>query len=71
MNQQETHRLLAQVDLGVRRGVARALLEHKRAGRNIVVWRDGEVREILPEDISVPPELPGATPPLIAPLHSG
>lgn len=38
--------LSAKIDLGVRRGVARALAEHKRKGHNIHVWENGKVVEI-------------------------
>lgn len=39
------------IDLGIRRGVARALAAHKKAGHYIVVWRDGRVVRIPPEEI--------------------
>ena len=38
--------LSAKIDLGVRRGVARALAEHKRKGRSIYVWQNGKVVKI-------------------------
>lgn len=46
--------ILERVDLGVRRGVAKALAEHKKAGRSIFVSRNGKVVEIPPEQIQVP-----------------
>lgn len=50
----ESHEMSKRIDLGVQLGVARALAEHKQAGRSIVVWRDGRIVEISPEDIVVP-----------------
>lgn len=43
-------------------GVQRALAEHKRMGRSIVVERDGKIVEIPPEEIVVADEF--LTPPL-------
>lgn len=43
--------LLAILDRGIKRGVANALQEHKRAGRSVVIWRDGKVVELAPEEI--------------------
>ncbi len=43
--------VLRKIDIGVRRGVARALEEHRRAGRSIVVWKDGKIVWIPPEQI--------------------
>jgi len=43
--------VLRKIDIGVRRGVARALEEHRRAGRSIVVWQDGKIVWIPPEQI--------------------
>lgn len=53
---------LAAVDRGMYEGVQRALAEHKRAGRSIVVERDGEIIEIPADEITVDPEF--ADPPL-------
>ena len=36
------------------RGVRTALLEHKRAGVPIVVWRDGKIVHIPAEEIEIP-----------------
>lgn len=41
---------------GVREAVARALLEHKRAGRSIAVWREGRIVDLSPEEIPVEEE---------------
>lgn len=48
--------ILERFDIGVRRGVARALAEHKKAGRSIVVSKNGKVIEIPPDQIQIPPE---------------
>ncbi|OGT52811.1 MAG: hypothetical protein A3F17_05315 [Gammaproteobacteria bacterium RIFCSPHIGHO2_12_FULL_41_15] len=45
------------VDLGVRRGVARALAEHKKAGRSIHVWQDGKIVEIPAKKIKIDKQL--------------
>lgn len=49
--------LSERIDLGVRRGVAHALAEHKKAGRSIVVWQNGRVVRIPPEKIKVDKKL--------------
>lgn len=56
--------LFKKIELGVRRGVARALYEHKQKGRSIFVSEDNKIVEISPEDISInkedlPPDLQG------------
>lgn len=45
-------RIKAALDLAVRE----ALLQHKRAGNPIVVWRNGRVEWVQPEDIPVEDE---------------
>jgi hypothetical protein len=47
-----------QVNEGVREGVRKALLRHKKAGQSVSVWRDGRVVMIPPEQIPVEDELP-------------
>jgi hypothetical protein len=37
----------------MQQAVREALLQHKREGRPIVVWRDGRVEWVQPEDIPV------------------
>ena len=54
MSQSRIEEINKRIDLGVKRAIARALLEHKRAGRSIVVWKDGKVVSIPPEEITVP-----------------
>ena len=46
----------AEIDRVVRRAVRNAVLEHKRAGRSIAVWRDGKVVIVPPEEIEVEDE---------------
>jgi hypothetical protein len=53
MNNADEKDLSERIDLGVRRGVARALAEHKKAGHSIYVWKDGKIVEIPPEKIQV------------------
>jgi hypothetical protein len=50
MSQEEIEALWEKVDRGVKEGVALALEEHYRAGRSIVVWRDGKVVWLKPEE---------------------
>lgn len=45
-NSHKQNNLSANIDLGVRRGVAKALAQHKEAGRSIHIWQDGKVIEI-------------------------
>ena len=45
--------LRRRIDIGVRRGVAKALAEHKNSGHSIAIWKDGKVAIIPPEDIRV------------------
>ncbi|MBM3326221.1 MAG: hypothetical protein FJY65_04455 [Calditrichaeota bacterium] len=35
-------------------GVARAIAEHKRAGRSIAIWKDGRVVIVPPDEIKEP-----------------
>jgi len=53
---------LLAIDRGMHVGVQRALAEHKRAGRPIVVERDGQIVEIPAGEIALDPEF--ADPPL-------
>ena len=47
--------ILKRFEIGLRRGVSKALDEHKRMGHYIVVLKDGKVVKIPPEEIVVPP----------------
>ncbi len=40
--------------LAIKAGVAKAIAEHKAAGRSIAVWKDGKVVIVPPEEIVVP-----------------
>jgi hypothetical protein len=40
----------------MRRAIRRDLLRHKREGYPVVVWRNGRVEWIQPEDIPIEPE---------------
>jgi hypothetical protein len=48
------------IDDALRRAVQRALWEHKQLGQSIVVWEDGKIVVVPPEEIDVekPPEDP-------------
>lgn len=48
--------LFEKIDYGMRLGAARARAAHKKAGRSIVVWQDGKVVRIPPEQIEIPEE---------------
>jgi len=39
------------IRLGVRLGVAKALQQHKRDNRPIVIWKDGKIIQLPPEEI--------------------
>lgn len=41
------------IDRAVRRGVREALLEHKRAGNPVAVWRDEKVVWLAPDEILI------------------
>ena len=41
-------------EMALKEAVAEAIAEHKRMGRSIVVWKDGKVVTIPPEEIAVP-----------------
>ena len=41
------------VDSLARKAVQDALLEHKRKGQSVVIWQDGKVVTLAPEDIPV------------------
>jgi hypothetical protein len=41
-------------EMALKEAVALAIAEHKKMGHPIVVWRDGKVVKIPPEEIVVP-----------------
>jgi len=45
--------LAYQAEKALKEAVAEAIVEHKRKGIPIVVWRDGKVVEIAPDQIEV------------------
>lgn len=46
--------LMVKAEMALREAVADAIAEHKRMGHPIVIWRDGNVVTIPPEEIVVP-----------------
>jgi hypothetical protein len=51
-----------EIDAALDRADSNARLKHKQLGVPIVVWRDGQVVEIPPEEIVVDPPQDGSTP---------
>jgi hypothetical protein len=55
----EKKKKLSDIPIGIRaeealkKAVAETIADHKRAGDSIVIWRDGEVVQIPPEQIEV------------------
>ena len=47
-----------QVDRAIRIAVWDTLRDHKRRGQSVVVWQDGQVVTLAPEDIPVDDEAP-------------
>jgi hypothetical protein len=47
----------AAIDAAIQESVWEALLRHKREGNSVVVWRNGEMVSLRPEEIVIP--LPG------------
>ena len=41
------------IDKALKQGVQEALLKHKQAGNPVVVWRDGKMVWLKPEEIPV------------------
>jgi len=54
MKQENKANLFDRIDLGIRRGVAKALAEHKKAGRPIAICKNGKVIEVSARNIRVP-----------------
>ena len=54
MKQSKDFNLLKRIDYGVKKGIAQALIEHKQKKFPIVVFVDGEVVNIPPEEIEIP-----------------
>ena len=55
----EKNKKLSDIPIGIRaeealkKAVAETIADHKRAGDPIVIWRDGEIVQIPPEQIEV------------------
>ena len=47
-----------QVDSAIKAAVWDTLRDHKRRGQSVVVWQDGKVVTLAPEDIPVDDEAP-------------
>jgi len=45
-----------EIDRALRLGVRDALIMHKKLGFPIVVWQDGQIVWVPPEEIEIPPE---------------
>jgi hypothetical protein len=52
-NDQEDLPLDVKAEKAMKEAVAEAIAEHKLRGRPIVIWRDGKVVRVPPEEISV------------------
>jgi hypothetical protein len=52
MTQTESEQLDLKIDEGIKAAVAASLEEHRRMGRPIVVWQDGQVVSIPPAEIN-------------------
>lgn len=48
--------IFEKIDYGVRLGAAKALAEHKKAGRSIAISKNGKVVDVPPEQIEIPEE---------------
>ncbi len=55
MTELELTALDEKVDIGIKAAVAEAIEEHRRAGRSIAIWRDGQVVILTPDQIPVRP----------------
>ena len=47
-----------EIDAAMNAAVREAVLQHKRKGLPLVVWRDGKVAWIRPEEIDLGPDFP-------------
>ena len=52
----EKSSLTKAIEAAATRGVRKALIDHKRNGDPIVIWRDGQVVWVPAEDIVIPDE---------------
>ncbi|MDQ3814315.1 MAG: hypothetical protein M3347_10235 [Armatimonadota bacterium] len=51
MTPQEKIELRRKIDVGAKAAVAEAIEEHRRMGRSIAIWRDGQVVWLTPDQI--------------------
>ncbi|MCE0499511.1 MAG: hypothetical protein LV481_16345 [Methylacidiphilales bacterium] len=51
MTADKVKELRQKIDAGVKTAVATALEEHRRAGRSVVVWKQGKVVTIRPDEV--------------------
>lgn len=51
MTNEESEELERKIDAGIKAAIARAIEEHRRMGYPVVIWRDGRVTTIRPEEI--------------------
>lgn len=68
MSTLERGELFRRIDAGIKEGVAKAIAEHKRAGRSIPILRDNQVVWLTPDEIPDAPDpehggAPGVTKP--------
>ncbi len=48
MTPEEKKQLRTKIDLGLKASIAAALDEHARAGRQVTIWRDGQIVQVVP-----------------------
>jgi hypothetical protein len=53
MTTDKANELRQKIDAGLKSAVAAALEEHRRAGRAVVVWKQGKVVTVPPAEINV------------------
>ena len=52
-NENQVHLDPKRIEAAMQRGVRQALWEHKQLGHHIIVWRDGKIVRLPPEEIDV------------------
>jgi hypothetical protein len=50
---QDRDELSVKIDAGVKAAIAKALAEHRKSGRSIVIARDGQIVTLPPDQIPV------------------
>ena len=51
MSPHDEKALHERITIGIRKGVARAIKEHKKAGRSINIWKNGKIEKIPADKI--------------------